>query len=70
MKKFFKTVIGFFDTVWEFLSTIVDGFITFLQVLSEVLVLPPVLASVMPTILSTAIISIVSIAVAKIIIGR
>lgn len=70
MLEFFDQIIGFIESVFQFLINIVESLILLIAVIPGAIALPLTLAGYLPGIIATAVMSIVAIGVAKLIVGR
>lgn len=70
MFDFFDKIIGFFDTIWNVVLNIVDGLITALEVLANMIAFPVVLYPILPAFLVSAVSITIAIGAVKFIIGR
>lgn len=70
MFDFFDKVIGFFETIWDVVLNLVDGLITALEVLANMIAFPVVLYPILPAFLVSAVSITIAIGAVKFIIGR
>lgn len=70
MFDFFDKIIGFFETIWNVVLNIVDGLITALEVLANMIAFPVVLYPILPAFLVSAVSITIAIGAVKFIIGR
>lgn len=70
MFDFFDKIIGFFETIWDVVLNLVDGLITALEVLANMIAFPVVLYPILPAFLVSAVSITIAIGAVKFIIGR
>lgn len=69
MLDFFDSVINFFDLLWQFISNMISGIITLLQILVNMVSLPTKLLNWVPGVIGSSILIVAAIGVAKLIAG-
>lgn len=70
MLDFLADIVGFLETVWQFLESFFHSLITALNVLATSITFPLSLVTYLPVIIGTSVTIIVSISVVKFILGR
>lgn len=70
MFEFFNSVMGYIETVFDFLISIVEALISFLGIIPTALALPLALVEYVPLIIGTSITAVLGTQVVKLIIGR
>lgn len=69
MLDFFDSVINFFDLIWQFLSNMISGILTLLNILISMMGIPARLTFLVPGVVGSCIIAVAAIGVAKLIAG-
>lgn len=66
---FFDSVINFFELLWDFITNLISGILTLLQILVGAVTIPPMLIPLVPGVIGSCIIAVAAIGVAKLIAG-
>lgn len=69
MLNFFDTIVNFFGMIFEFIRNMVMSTITLLQVLSEMVLIPPILRGFVPSFIGVSIVVVTAIGAIKLILG-
>ena len=70
MIDFFSKVLGFFETILEYLFNVVGNLSEGFEILSKALIFPIYLSGFLPTILGSAMLICIAVGVVKFILGR
>ncbi len=69
MLDFFDSVINFFELIWQFVTNLISGIVTLLNILVQAVLIPPMLTGFVPGFIGSCIIAVAAIGVAKLIAG-
>ncbi|MBQ8869367.1 MAG: hypothetical protein IJ027_06605 [Oscillospiraceae bacterium] len=70
MLNFFDWIVGFFETIGEIITMIIDSLLTAISVIASAVAVPVIFTGLVPQILLTAMLALVSLAVIKFLLGR
>lgn len=70
MFDFFDQILGFIESVWQFVINIINSLVIALETLTTAVRLPLELVAYVPGILGSSIVVVVSLAIVKFIVGR
>ena len=69
MFSFFSTVVDFFAMIWDFVSNLLSGMVTAMEVLAKAVTLPPLLVGFVPSIIASSMLIVGSVGMIKLIVG-
>lgn len=69
MFSFFSTVVDFFAMIWDFVSNLLSGMVTAMEVLLKAVALPPLLVGFVPSIIASSMLIVGSVGMVKLIVG-
>ncbi len=70
MFNFFDVLIQYIETIWQFVLTFIQSLLNFFGIIPFLTTLPQNLILYMPSIISTSILAVLTFAIVKILIGR
>lgn len=70
MLDFFNSIISFIETIWDFFLNLINTLLTFIQTLTEAVLLPPMLLGYVWPPIASCIVAVAGFAIVKMIVGR